>query len=149
MESRLDQGEMQHRTQRWLVLLNDYCVCSVPKAINAATSEVRADSVGFSKGSRLHFTSLCMQVRSKWRFFGGGSDGGLGALAWTGMLGLTACSFRGKTRGGASASQYRAHLACMPLLRTSRLETEPLGRTGLCQSTCSGENGSAVGADGC
>lgn len=98
------------------MLLNDYCVCSVPKAINAATSEVRADSVGFSKGSRLHFTSLCMQVRSKWRFFlEGGSDRCLGALAWTGMLGLTACSFRGKTRGGAPSSQYRAHPACMPL----------------------------------
>lgn len=150
LESRLDQGEMQHRTQRRLVLLNDYCVCSVPKAINAATSEVRADSVGFSKGSRLHFTSLCMQVRSKWRFFWRGVGWGLGgALAWTGILGLTACSFRGKTRGGTSSSQYRAHPACMPLLRTSRLETEPMGRTGLCQSRCSGGNGSAIGADGC
>lgn len=63
------------------MLLNDYCVCSVPKAINAATSEVRADSVGFSKGSRLHFTSLCMQVRSKWRFFWrGGRIGAWGRL---------------------------------------------------------------------
>ena len=75
-ESRLDMAEWSIAQYRGLVLLNDYCVCSVPKAINAATSEVRANSVGFSKGSRLHFTCSCMQVRSKWRFLGGKKRGG-------------------------------------------------------------------------
>jgi hypothetical protein len=56
--------------RKGLVLLNDYCVCSVLKAINAATGQASADSVGLSKGSRS--TYLLMHASQKQMAFLGG-----------------------------------------------------------------------------
>ena len=72
-------------------MFNDICVCSVAQVGNTATSEVRADGVGFSKTSRLHIPADCAACKS--------DASGFGGLHETGNYSLGRLTLWGNERG--------------------------------------------------